>query len=164
MANNIKSYTKILTSALQRPQNASASIMQQRVVAAVRRLGLKFRENYVDATSRHNIDVLIDEDVAVDMCGPCHFLRMTQCPSGYTWLKRRVLERLGYRLVCVQFWDWNVASLLEDERAEERYIMMSLDSIVQVLLCVWMYLYELCVCVCMQDDRAQERCVKAVFG
>ena len=48
--------------------------------------------------------------VAIEVDGPTHFLYHTKRPSGPTILKRRQLERSGWRLVSVPFFEWQEAA------------------------------------------------------
>ena len=51
------------------------------------------------------------------MDGPTHFLYQTTRPSGATLLKRRQLQRAGWRMVWVPYFDWRSAQRDASSRA-----------------------------------------------
>ena len=98
---------------------------------------LEIEEEYRDARSGYSIDVLVrrrsaagssggakslEEPAglwAVEVDGPFHFLGDGRTPSGSTLLKRKQLEQLGYTVVPVPFWEWDV---LRGEEAKRKYL------------------------------------------
>jgi hypothetical protein len=51
---------------------------------------------------------LRERGVVIEVDGPAHFLRPGgRLPSGSTLMKRRHLEKLGYKLISVPFFEWN---------------------------------------------------------
>jgi hypothetical protein len=115
------------------------SQLQREVAAALRRdlPQLAIEEEYRDARSGYSIDVLVRRrsargrssgakpveepvsDWAVEVDGPTHFIGDGRTPSGSTLLKRKQLGQLGYTVVPVPFWEWDV---LRGEEAKRRYI------------------------------------------
>ena len=88
---------------------------------------LEIEEEYRDARSGYSIDVLVrrrsaagSTEWAVEVDGPTHFLGDGRTPSGSTLLKRKQLGQLGYTVVPVPFWEWNV---LTGEEAKRRYVV-----------------------------------------
>jgi hypothetical protein len=109
------------------------SQLQRDVAARVRHAALssagltvEIEEEYRDARSGYSIDVLVrrrsaagSSEWAVEVDGPSHFLEDGRTPSGSTLLKRKQLGQLGFTVVPVPFWEWN---LLRDEEAKRRYL------------------------------------------
>ncbi len=61
-----------------------------------------------EVEAEHDIDILLpDDDVALEVDGPAHFLRNTGHPMGHTIMKRRLLELMGYRVVSVPHFEWD---------------------------------------------------------
>ena len=104
------------------------SQLQREVAAVLMSVGLKveIEEEYRDARSGYSIDVLVrrrsatgSSEWAVEVDGPTHFLGDGRTPSGSTLLKRKQLGQLGYTVVPVPFWEWQV---LRGEEAKRRYL------------------------------------------
>jgi hypothetical protein len=115
------------------------SRLQREVAAALKTAvpELEIEEEYRDARSGYSIDVLVRRrsargssggvkspeepagEWAVEVDGPFHFLSDGRTPSGSTLLKRKQLRQLGYTLVPVPFWEWDV---LKGEEAKRRYL------------------------------------------
>jgi hypothetical protein len=113
------------------------SRLQREVAAALKTAELEIEEEYCDARSGYSIDVLVQRRSArgssggakpveepagvwaVEVDGPFHFLSDGRTPSGSTLLKRKQLRQLGYTLVPVPFWEWDV---LKCEEAKRRYL------------------------------------------
>ena len=61
--------------------------------------------------------------VGIEVDGPTHFLHRSTRPSGSTILKRRQLQRAGWRLVAVPYFEWRETSKYarsREERIENR--------------------------------------------
>ena len=64
-----------------------------------------------------------DGEVVVEFDGPAHYL-VDDCPmsqrpiSGATFLKRRHLLQMNYKLVSVPYWEWHDLDPSTDVRAE----------------------------------------------
>ena len=58
--------------------------------------------------------------VGIEVDGPTHFLYRSRRPSGSTILKRRQLQRAGWRLVAVPYFEWREVSRYKHDR-EERH-------------------------------------------
>lgn len=66
--------------------------------------------------------------VAIEVDGPCHFVRGARSPNGRTLLKRRLLTKLGWHLVSVPYWEWDqVTAALPRIRRE--YLCAKLDGL-----------------------------------
>jgi hypothetical protein len=98
------------------------SLLQKDVAAAVNRLELPYVEEAVDAQSGYTIDVLVDGKIAIEVDGPSHFLFDCRTPKGATVLKRRHLQLLGYKVVSVPYWDWNLLCGENGDQKQEEYI------------------------------------------
>jgi len=96
----------------------SESNLQHQVVALVRKLGFECEEEAKDPVSGYSIDALIKPSgsngweggsslgIAIEVDGPYHYLSNSEMPNGSTLLKRRLLDKLGYRVVSVPHWEW----------------------------------------------------------
>jgi hypothetical protein len=109
-------------------QTTQESEFQQGVAAAVRSAlpEVEIEEEFRDARSGYSIDILVrrrsaagSTKWAVEVDGPTHFLQDGLTPNGSTLLKRKQLGQLGYKVVPVPFWEWDV---LRDKEAKQRYI------------------------------------------
>jgi len=98
---------------------------------------LEIEEEYRDARSGYSIDVLVRRRSAagsssgskspvksfgrwtMEVDGPTHFLGDGRTPSGSTLLKRKQLGQLGFTVVPVSFWEWDV---LRGEEAKRQYL------------------------------------------
>ncbi|KAL4423640.1 hypothetical protein ABPG77_009227 [Micractinium sp. CCAP 211/92] len=79
---------------------------QQQVYRTICALGVPCQLEH-SAAGEYSIDVAIPEHrIAVEADGPVHFSCNTRHPTGSTALKRRLLQRLGWRPVDVPFYDW----------------------------------------------------------
>jgi hypothetical protein len=104
------------------------SLLQRDVAAALRSAmsEAEIEEEYRDARSGYSMDVLVrrrtaagSTEWAVEVDGPTHFLGDGRTPGGSTLLKRKQLAQLGYTVVPVPFWEWN---MLRGEEAKRRYL------------------------------------------
>ncbi|KAJ1487825.1 hypothetical protein T484DRAFT_1888413 [Baffinella frigidus] len=109
-------------------QGTRESQFQRDVALALRTAvsEVEIEEEYCDARSGYNIDVLVrrrsaagSTEWAVEVDGPSHFLYDSRTPSGSTLLKRKQLGQLGYTVVPVPFWEW---APLRDGEAKRRYL------------------------------------------
>ena len=78
----------------------------------------------MEATTGYLVDLARpSERVAVEVDGPSHFLlpdhRGVRTPNGSTLLKRRLLERAGWRVIAVPFFEWDE---LRGEEAQRAYL------------------------------------------
>jgi hypothetical protein len=98
------------------------SCLQHDVASIVRRLEVDFEEEVIDPRSGYSIDILVKQggkDIAIEVDGPSHFLYGGRDESGATALKRRQLGLLGYKTVCVPYWEWDGFA---GEQEKENYI------------------------------------------
>jgi len=103
-----------------RAELAPPSRLQLDVASTVKQLGFQFEEDVFDGMSGYCIDILVNSKnpqarIAMEVDGPSRFLRGGHEATGATLLKRRHLRLLGYRVVCVPFWEWNAYSGKEKE-------------------------------------------------
>jgi hypothetical protein len=99
-------HLKSLANAGLQQRTFHVSTLQRQVTNAIERLGLRFQTEAIDSKSGYSIDVLVDGRIAVEVDGPCHFLRLGRTPTGSTLLKRRHLTLLNYTVISVPYWDW----------------------------------------------------------
>jgi hypothetical protein len=89
---------------------ATPSRMQSDVVREIRSRGFQVEEEHRCETSGYSIDALVtlknEEQVAVEVDGPSHFVGRSKQPTGPTLLKHRQLRRFGWRLETVPYWEW----------------------------------------------------------
>ena len=90
---------------------ANSSLMHSTVVEVLSDMGVcGFVEEHDVADLGYVVDVaFVDKRVALEIDGPIHFWRsedMMWQYDGYTKLKQRILEQLGWRVVRVPFFEW----------------------------------------------------------
>eukprot|EP00747_Dinoflagellata_sp_TGD_P158114 gnl/TRDRNA2_/TRDRNA2_177789_c2_seq25.p1 gnl/TRDRNA2_/TRDRNA2_177789_c2~~gnl/TRDRNA2_/TRDRNA2_177789_c2_seq25.p1 ORF type:complete len:108 (+),score=14.19 gnl/TRDRNA2_/TRDRNA2_177789_c2_seq25:228-551(+) len=94
--------------------------MQCDVGAALHELGALVEEEFV-TDEGYSIDALVvwhGEQFAVEVDGPCHFLR-GHCRSSFnggTLLKHRQLRALGWRLIVLPYFEWDELTSSVDRR------------------------------------------------
>ncbi|KAJ1458155.1 hypothetical protein M885DRAFT_614507 [Pelagophyceae sp. CCMP2097] len=64
--------------------------------------------------------------MAVEVLGPLHYLHDAQTPSGKVRFKKRLLERLGWRVAYVPAADWRK---LDSQQARRLYLRRKLDAL-----------------------------------
>jgi hypothetical protein len=123
------------------PTRPSAS--QQQLSKALRSMGLRVRDEYRCPMSGYSIDMFVTrsgsgsgradgsgglDGWAVEFDGPYHFLSSKE-PTGATLIKWRHLERFGYPLVSVPYWDWYRLQAGEGtQRATEKLLRAALRA------------------------------------
>ena len=116
-------------------QGATDSWLQRDVAAELKQAGpeVEMEEEYRDAKSGYSIDVLVRRrspsgihETAVEVDGPSHFLKDGRRPDGSTLLKRKQLGQLGYTVVSVPFWEWDVLRDRGDGEAKRCYLQEKL--------------------------------------
>eukprot|EP00284_Hemiselmis_tepida_P002045 CAMPEP_0174951136 /NCGR_PEP_ID=MMETSP1355-20121228/94694_1 /TAXON_ID=464990 /ORGANISM="Hemiselmis tepida, Strain CCMP443" /LENGTH=415 /DNA_ID=CAMNT_0016198783 /DNA_START=36 /DNA_END=1283 /DNA_ORIENTATION=- len=118
---------------------ATVSDLQRQVVASVKRLGYDYEEETKDPVSGYSIDLLVQPSassgsdyrstlgIAIEVDGPAHFLSNTRQANGSTLLKRRLLKKLGYRVVSVPYWEWGI----KDDNEHDAYLRRLLSVTVE---------------------------------
>lgn len=106
---------------------AAPSQMQCNVAQTVSMLGVEIDEEAIDERSGYSIDIVIrsgEMPVAIEVDGPSHFLHAARCVTGATSLKRRHLKLLGYKMLCVPYWEWGCLTGVDDK---EQYVRRLLE-------------------------------------
>ena len=105
--------------------DATPSHLQEDVQSTVESLGYECEAEARDAVTGYSIDILVKgggvKGTAVEVDGPSHFIQHStkREPNGPTKFKRKALEKAGYRVVSVPFWEWNSCAGREERK---RYI------------------------------------------
>ncbi len=65
--------------------------------------------------------------VAIEVDGPSHFYVNSNEYTAYSKLKRRILTRMGFRVVNVPYFEWNK---MKSTKEKENYILRKVDDAV----------------------------------
>ena len=107
-----------------------ASGMEFAIRRRLSAMGVGWAAGVRDQRTGYSLDLVLAGpagSVAVEADGPSHFLAADSTGGqgrrerGTTRLKRRLLERAGWRLVTVRYWEWDEASLGGDAK-EQAYL------------------------------------------
>jgi len=92
-----------------RSSEVKISRLQSQVADTLASLGLLVQQELL-LEEGYSVDLVVDcgggQLIAVEVDGPTHFLGRE--PTGTTLLKRRQLQHLGWKLVSVPYWEWDV--------------------------------------------------------
>ena len=104
----------------------SLSPLHQDVLCALDQLGVAYKaEIKLPAPSFLPIDIRILRDLTlVEVQGPTHYLWSSELPTGATLYKAVLLQKLGFRLVEIPYFQWNRIS----ESCKSAYIRDKLDA------------------------------------
>ena len=103
------------------------SRLQRSVGRRLQAMGLALAEEAREPRTGYSIDFVVRrgaaEEWALEVDGPSHFVRGGARPrrNGATLLKRRVLERVGWRVAAVDYWVWGECSA-RGAAAEREYL------------------------------------------
>ena len=126
---------------------------QDQVLAEMRDMGLEPIEEFVDPATGYSIDALVElghnerrARIAVEVDGPSHFVRLSGSdtspvggsggaigltPVGATVMKHRHLERVGYTVLSVPYWEWDTLNHKDGQKetgARRRYLREKLRA------------------------------------
>ena len=95
-------------------REGTRSKLQESVCNCMQAMGLIFIEEARDPLSGYLIDFLVEDGsrfgCALEVDGPTHFIRCCagrgERENGSTLLKRRLLQRIGYRTASVRYGEW----------------------------------------------------------
>lgn len=92
---------------------------EQDVLENLKKLPLKYRDNSNDPETGLECDLIVNEykgkpvKIAVEVNGVFHYSRNSEEPLGKDVLKRRTLEKYGYKVLVVPYFHWYI---LEDSQ------------------------------------------------
>lgn len=120
---DLQAYTALHS---QRHTANSLSPLHQDVLRALDQLGVAYKsEIQLPAPSFLPIDISMLEDLTlVEVQGPTHYLYSSELPTGATLYKAVLLQKLGFRLVEIPYFQWNRIS----ESCKSAYIRDKLDA------------------------------------
>lgn len=96
------------------------SLFQKQVFEAAERVYSGWSIEYWDEKLQYPVDMALPlQKIVIEADGPTHFTCNTNKPLGATALKRRLLRKLGWSLVVVPYYEWNIHGT-----TEEQYIYM----------------------------------------
>lgn len=85
------------------------SLFQKQVFAAAERIIPGWQMEYWDERLQYPVDMALPEHrIVIEADGPTHFMTNGHRAVGATCLKHRLLKRLGWRLVVVPYYEWNM--------------------------------------------------------
>ena len=85
------------------------SLFQKQVFGAAERACPGWQMEYWDERLQYPVDMALpSKRLVIEVDGPTHFMTNANKPLGATALKRRLLERLGWRLVVVPYFEWSL--------------------------------------------------------
>lgn len=104
-------------------QNSKPRIIsryQKEVYTIVNSIGIDCSMEYFDPVEEYSIDIAVPAHrLAIEADGPTHYALNTKRALGPTVLKHRVLEKLGWKVLPVPYFDWND---LTDEAEKRNYL------------------------------------------
>ena len=72
-------------------------------------LGVEFDREFIDARTGYSIDITIG-NIAIEVNGPSHYIQdihdMTRWCDGSTLFKKKILERMGWKVGWIDYSDW----------------------------------------------------------
>ena len=95
-------------------------------------MGLAFTEEALEPLTGYSVDFVVKvggpPGWALEVDGPSHFVLggAQPRPNGATLLKRRLLERAGWRVATVEYWVWG-SCLASGEAAERKHLEALLE-------------------------------------
>lgn len=93
----------------------SISLFQKQVFRAAEGIHPGWEMEYWDERLQYPVDMAIpNKKIALEVDGPTHFMSNVDKPLGATALKRRLLEKLGWQLLVVPFYEWSIDGSDED--------------------------------------------------
>ena len=85
------------------------SLFQKQVFTAAERVYPGWQMEYWDDRLQYPVDMALPEQrIVIEADGPTHFMINTHKAVGATALKRRLLKKLGWRLVVVPYYEWSI--------------------------------------------------------
>eukprot|EP00899_Mesostigma_viride_P016486 jgi/Mesvir1/24839/Mv22077-RA.1 len=78
------------------------------------------------------VDILVGGKVAVEVDGPSHFYQDSGAITAVTLFKRRLLEKGGFRVVDIPYFDWD---RLKGRLEQENYLHHKLRGVSQASMC-----------------------------
>ena len=94
------------------------SLFQKQVYGAAERVCPGWQMEFWDDRLQYPVDMALPERrIVVEVDGPTHFMTNANRPLGATALKRRLLKRLGWRLVIVPYFEWSIDASDDEHEA-----------------------------------------------
>jgi hypothetical protein len=91
---------------------------QREVGESLRRLGIPHELEFITADGLFSIDLaIVDRRIALEFDGPSHFTRNTLEPLGHTRLRDRLLSAMGWHVVSIPFFEWDLLHQTEQRDA-----------------------------------------------
>lgn len=105
------------------------SLFQKQVFQAAERVCSGWMMEYWDDKLQYPVDMALPiRKIVIEADGPTHFTCNTKRPLGATALKRRLLQKLGWNLVVVPYYEWNAHASIEEQYT---YMSKKLDPILK---------------------------------
>ena len=99
---------------------------QREVEESLRRLGVPHELEYITADGLFSIDLaIVDRRTALEFDGPSHFTRNTLEPLGHTRLRDRLLSAMGWHVVSIPFFEWD---MLHQPEQRDAYVNQRLSK------------------------------------
>jgi hypothetical protein len=105
----------------------TASGTQRDIGEALGRLGIAHEREHLTPDGLFSIDLaILDRRIAIEYGGPSHFTTNTLEPLGLSRLRHRLLSAMGWHVVSVPFFEWDVLRKPEQKDAYvERRLLRS---------------------------------------
>ena len=92
------------------------SLFQKQVYKAANGVYPGWMMEYWDEKLQYPVDMALpSQKVVIEADGPTHFTCNTKNPLGATDLKRRLLQKLGWNLVVVPYYEWSTHATQEEQ-------------------------------------------------
>eukprot|EP00899_Mesostigma_viride_P016492 jgi/Mesvir1/24844/Mv22081-RA.2 len=106
----------------------SSSDLHLEVSKVLRGMGIAHKNEVPFFHGLSYVDILVDGKVAVEVDGPSHFYQDSGAITAVTLFKRRLLEKGGFRVVAIPYFDWD---RLKGRLEQENYLRHKLQGISQ---------------------------------
>mmetsp|Transcript_11772 Transcript_11772/g.22697 ORF Transcript_11772/g.22697 Transcript_11772/m.22697 type:complete len:100 (-) Transcript_11772:92-391(-) len=80
-------------------------------------MGHELLTEHIEPTSGYSFDIWIPtQNLVVEFDGPFHYCNNTRTPLGSTVMKHRHIQQMGYILVVIPFWVWDMSDPLSSKQ------------------------------------------------
>ena len=99
---------------------------------SLKKLPLKYQPNTNDEETGLEVDMIVNEykgspqKIAIEVNGVFHYPRNSEEPLGKDVVKKKTLERLGYKVMVIPYFQWYI---LEDSQ-KHKFLQDVLENVI----------------------------------